>query len=148
MKIQISLARSMGFINKRAAGCLFLAKDTRNFLVLLRSAKVPEPNTWGMLSGEIDDNEKPLVALKREIAEEVGTISGIEFTALKTYDKDGFKFYSYLALVDNEFTPKLNFENADFEWVRLGKFPQPMHPGFQWLLRNDMAPIAKAVRNI
>ena len=46
----------------------------------------------------------------------------------------GFVYHNFLALVDSEFTPKLDWESQGYAWVEYGDWPTPLHPGLKLLL--------------
>jgi 8-oxo-dGTP pyrophosphatase MutT (NUDIX family) len=126
-----------GFWGSVGAGCIILAKDTGKLLIAHRSDAVQEPNTWGSWGGAIDSKENPLEALVREINEETGYHGQIEVEPLYVFSKPGFKYYNYLAIVDNEFTPRLDWENQGFIWCGLDNLPKPLHFGLVALLKDE-----------
>jgi 8-oxo-dGTP pyrophosphatase MutT (NUDIX family)/spore germination cell wall hydrolase CwlJ-like protein len=130
-----------------AAGCIFVAKDTGRILLSHRSDSVNEPNTWGTWGGKIDESETPAQAVIREIEEETGYDGRYKLSPLWTF-KDheaGFKYHNYLAIIEFEFTPKLNWETDNSEWVEWGEWPSPMHFGLQSLLQHAGDTIHKVV---
>jgi hypothetical protein len=46
----------------------------------------------------------------------------------------GFIYYNFLALVETEFKPVLDWETQGYDWVEYGQWPNPMHPGLKLLL--------------
>lgn len=127
--------RKTGFWGKRAAGCLFYARDTGRLLIAHRSGEVQEPGTWGTWGGAIDESEDPFEAVEREAREEAGVSGGIELLPVWTFQhSSGFKYHNFLAVVPAEFEPRLNWETQGFEWVRPGDWPTPLHPGLRALL--------------
>ncbi|MFH1855426.1 MAG: NUDIX domain-containing protein [bacterium] len=53
---------------------IFIKNDALNkYLFVLRDNKpnIPEPNMWGLLGGGIEQNERPIDTVKREIKEEL-----------------------------------------------------------------------------
>ena len=38
-------------------------------------------------------------------------------------------YYSFVAVVDEEFIPTLNNESAGYAWVNIGQWPKPLHDG-------------------
>lgn len=125
-----------GHWGKRAAGCIFLSKKTGKICLNLRSKKILEPLTWGTWGGAIDDDENPKDAVYREATEEIGKNIKMELIPLYVFEKTDFKYYNFLALVDNEFTPKLDWESADYKWCTLEDLPSPLHPGLKILLQD------------
>lgn len=123
-----------------AAGVVFLALDTGRCLLQLRNSDKRHRYTWGFFGGTIEKNETPFEALQRELVEEIGFIP--ELTKLNPIDiyesKDkNFYYYSYAAVVEKEFSPKLNSESAGFAWVDIGIWPQPLHQGAKVTLQKN-----------
>ena len=115
-----------------AAGVLFLAKDTGRCLLQLREADKRQRHTWGFFSGKLEVGETPYESIKRELFEEIGMVPEIEklnpIDVFQSKDQN-FYYYSFVAVVDNEFHPILNSESAGYAWVDIGKWPQPLHQG-------------------
>lgn len=120
---------------RKAAGCIFLAKDTGRILLAHRSSQVDfEPETWGTWGGKLDGEETPKEAVSREVEEETG-YTGIKKIHLLYVYKDGdFEYHNYLVIVPFEFTPQLNWENDNSVWADYGKWPEPLHFGMQELI--------------
>ncbi len=128
-----------GFWGRQGAGCIFLARDTKRFLIAHRSRQVEEPGTFGTWGGAIDSKENPANAVRREAFEEAGYNGHLDLIPLYVFkaEKDGkivFRYSNFLAVVDREFTPKLNWESEGYKWCEYGKWPSPLHPGLVKLL--------------
>lgn len=137
-----------GFWGKQGAGCLILAMSTKRFCIAHRSRYVEQPLTWGTWGGAIDEGENPKSAAAREVREEAGYSGNLELLPLFMFKHaSGFRFYNFLAIVEDEFTPKLDWENEGFEWVEFGKWPQPMHFGLEGIL-NDAGSVSTIKRMI
>jgi hypothetical protein len=54
----------------------------------------------------------------------------------RTVDGHDFKYHNFVALVPNEFTPELNWENDRSDWVEYGHWPEPLHFGFEKLIQH------------
>lgn len=114
------------------AGVVFLALDTGRCLLQLRNSDKRYKHTWGFFGGMCEANETPFEAIKRELLEEIGFIPQLEkLNPIDIYEsKDkNFYYYSFAAVVDKEFSPKLNGESAGYAWVNIGNWPQPLHQG-------------------
>jgi 8-oxo-dGTP pyrophosphatase MutT (NUDIX family) len=136
-----------GFWGKEAAGALFVARDTGRLLVAQRSQTVQEPGTWGTWGGAIDQGEDPADAVRREASEEAGVNGRLELVPVWTFKhSSGFQYHNFLAVVDNEFDPRLDHETQGFKWVEYGQWPQPMHPGLKELARRPE--LASALKRI
>lgn len=103
---------------------------------------------WG---GAIDPGEDPAEAAKREIKEEIG-YRGFDILMVPMYvfkdQKSGFQYHNFLAVVDDEFTPNLNWETEKFQWVEYGNWPSPLHFGLKAMLRHSGADIQRVVNKI
>ena len=100
------------------SGCLFYAKSTKRFLFLHR--KLKQKGTWGMVGGKSIDTETPWQSLQREITEEVGFAPTITKTIPLDFfvSKDSrFKFHTYVCVVEQKITLKLNFVASIYEYM-------------------------------
>ena len=124
-----------GFWGRRGAGCIILAKNTGRFCIAHRSSKVEQPGTWGTWGGAIDEGEDPARAAQREVAEEAGYSGAMKMVPLYVFKhKSGFTYYNFLAIVEREFQPRLDWETQGYDWVEYGAWPSPLHPGLQAVL--------------
>ena len=140
-----------GFWGKQAAGCLFLAADTKRICIAHRSQQVEQPGTWGTWGGAIDAGEDPALAVKREVREEAGYDGPSKLVPLMVFSHpSGFKYYNFLAIVAEEFVPTLDWETQGSDWFEFGQWPQPLHPGLSGLLHDQasMTTIRKYVGNM
>jgi 8-oxo-dGTP pyrophosphatase MutT (NUDIX family) len=125
------------------SGGIFLAKDTRRFLFLLRT-QGKTANTWGLVGGKKEPTDATAYeALNREISEEVGKtppIKKIIPLELFTSNDQNFQYNTYVLIVDKEFIPTLNEEHSGYAWSSFEKWPKPLHQGVKNSFNN------KAVR--
>ena len=121
------------------SGGLFLAQDTKRFLLLLRS-NGKTANTWGLVGGKKEPGDVTAWdALNREIAEEVGavpTIQKIIPLELFTSPDDNFQYNTYVLLIDKEFIPTLNDEHSGYAWCGRDNWPKPLHRGVKNTFNN------------
>ena len=114
------------------SGGIFLAKDTRRFLFLLRT-QGKTAGTWGLVGGKKEPTDNTAYdALTREILEEVGktpTIKKIIPLELFVSNDQHFQYNTYVLLVDREFTPILNEEHSGYAWCDYENYPKPLHQG-------------------
>jgi 8-oxo-dGTP pyrophosphatase MutT (NUDIX family) len=136
-----------GFWGAQAAGCIFLARDSKRFLLSHRSMAVEQPGTWGTWGGAIDRGEDPEAAARREAVEEAGHDGHITMVPLYVFRKDTFRYSNFLAIVDREFKPTLNWETQGFRWCPYGDWPHRLHFGLTAVL-NDAASVATIKRVI
>jgi len=123
------------------SGGLFLAKDTKRFLFLLRTHYKTE-GTWGLVGGKREPYDSTLYdTLIREVDEEVGKTPVIKkVIPLELFvSKDQlFQYNTYVLLVDREFIPTLNAEHNGYAWCDLGSWPRPLHRGVRTSLMNKI----------
>jgi 8-oxo-dGTP pyrophosphatase MutT (NUDIX family) len=126
-----------------ATGALILAEDTGRILLQHRSMDSAMPGTYGQFGGSIDGNEEVAQALRREIKEETGYVGAMRLRPLTPFNdpSKGFTYYNYLAVVPREFKPNINWESEGYAWFHPDEWPQPLHPGLEWL-RRDKASMA------
>lgn len=121
------------------SGGIFLAKDTRRFLFLLRT-QGKTAGTWGLVGGKKEPTDVTAVdALKREITEEVGKTPAIKKIVpleLFTSNDQNFQYNTYVLLVDKEFIPTLNNEHSGYAWCTYDEWPKPLHQGVKNSLNN------------
>lgn len=119
-------------IPKMGVGALFVSTATSRVLLTLRSPHKTHPMQWSLFGGMIEENEDPKQALLRELSEEMNFIPDIEklypFDTYQSKDKQ-FRYYSFVCVVKDEFSPELNNENCGYCWVNMHCWPHPMHQG-------------------
>lgn len=123
------------------AGALFHCSETGRFLILERSDEGDAAGTWAGLGGGRDNKEPLDMTVRREAFEEAAfpmdAPCDLHYIDNITYD-DGFTFHNYLALVPEEFEPKLNDEHKSFRWAKWDQFPENMHPGMMEVLNSRL----------
>jgi 8-oxo-dGTP pyrophosphatase MutT (NUDIX family) len=127
------------FWGTEAGGVLVYCSTTERYLILLRSQWVLEPNTWGIISGKLDDGENVQQAVFREAEEETGHKLGKLIPSF-IFEKSNFKFHNFVSIVHEEFTPKLDWENSDYKWVKLNEMPKNLHFGLKILIEKEDLP--------
>ena len=123
------------------SGGLFLAEDTRRFLLLLRT-QGKTAGTWGMVGGKKEPADVTIVdALNREIKEEIGNMPKVKKIIpleLFTSNDNNFQYNTYILIVENEFIPKLNYEHSGYAWCNYDSWPKPLHQGVKNSLNNKV----------
>jgi 8-oxo-dGTP pyrophosphatase MutT (NUDIX family) len=122
------------FFGNAGAGVLIYCTQTKRFLLGLRSRLVNEPGTWGTFGGKIDNDADPKSAARRELEEETGYDGNIDLQLFDVFQSGNFKFYNFLGKVEEEFKPRLDWENSDAQWFSLDEFPRNLHFGTKRLL--------------
>ena len=126
----------------KGAGILPYCKKTNRFLLFLRSEKMHDcPNTWSTVGGKVDPHEKNKYkkAALREMCEETKFCENIGLRLLYIFRDGTFSYRAYLGVVNEEFTPELNWENSDAKWVSMEEMMNQgdLHPGFMEMLKSD-----------
>ena len=97
-----------------------------------------------MVGGKSVATETPWQGLQREIVEEVGHQPTIQKTIpleLFVSQDTRFKFHTFVCVVEQEFTPRLNAEHSGYAWVSMNTWPLPLHDGVRKTLQS------KAIKN-
>lgn len=116
---------------KQGTGCLIYSQKTKRYLFLLRDGN-KYAGSWGLVGGKIDEGERIVEALYREIDEEIGRdLSKCKTIPIETFTSNNHRFvyYTFLISVEDEFVPLLNNEHRGYCWVNLADHPRPLHPG-------------------
>jgi len=122
----------------RAAALLVVARDTKRVLIMLRSAIVLEPHTWGLPGGKCEHSDKSMRdCAVREFREETDYRGKLVATVepVSVYREPGFECHNFVGFVDHEFEPELDDESDDYGWFSVDKLPQPTHFGTRALFR-------------
>ena len=113
-------------------GAVFLSVKTNRVLLQFRNSDKRQKHTWGFWGGIVEKNESPYEALIREVEEELGIVPDIsKLNPIDVYQsKDrNFMYYSFVAVIDDEFLPTLNGESCGYAWVNIGNWHKPLHEG-------------------
>jgi 8-oxo-dGTP pyrophosphatase MutT (NUDIX family) len=133
--------RETGYWGSAGAGCVFVARRTGRFLLAHRGPRVEQPNTWGTWGGAIDPGEAPEAAALREAREEAGFAGCADLLPLLAFTDGRFRFFNFLAVVGDEFAPRLEWEAQGYRWCEFGDWPAPLHFGLAAVLA-DPASVA------
>lgn len=112
---------------KRHVGVLIKCQSSGRFL-LLKRAGIPHKGTFGLLSGGLNEGEKPLDGLKREVGEEINYFGPINYKFINKEVSDKAEFYYFVGIVEKEFIPKLDHENLSWVWTKPNELPTPLYP--------------------
>ena len=109
---------------KRSAGVLLFRRNEHQVEVLLAHPGGPfwknkDDGAWSIPKGEYADDEDPLAAAKRELAEETGLTPSGDFIALGEIRQPGGKVVAAWAVEGN----------ADAARIRSNTFSMPWPPG-------------------
>lgn len=133
-----------------SVGALIYCVSTGRYLFLLRSGNKFD-GTWGISGGKIEVGETVVVALRRELEEEIGLkLSSEKLIPLETYTAENnyFCYHTFLIIVKKEFIPILNSEHRAWAWTRIEDVPRPTHPGlFKTIRLNEIQSKLRAVES-
>ena len=120
---------------KQGAGIAFVCGN--KMLLLKRSDKVGNPNTWAPPGGHVEKGETPLDTAIREADEEILNVpQRYVITGEYTFLNPKMDYTLFVAHVLKEFRPSLNWEHTDSRWVTIKDLPKfKLHPGFATGLR-------------
>jgi len=126
-------------------GVLPICSSTGRILLPYRSKYVNEPHTWGVWGGKIDEESGEAQTdieevVKREFMEEGDFTGDIQLIPAYIFEtpNGSFKYYNFIGLLDEEFTPELDWETESFKWVTFDEMMEiePKHFGLQGLLKD------------
>ena len=140
-------------VKKSGAGLLIVSDG--EVLLLLRSPKSGNPNTWGLPGGNLDAGETAIAAALREATEELGQrvpnySVNSEITTMrgKKIDKLFIVFVVEISAADKlTFAPALNEEHTQFRWFKLSEIPgvPNLHPVVKKLFKEHSQQLADAL---
>ena len=132
------------FWGKRGAGIFFT--DGEQVLLLKRSDKGDNAETWGLPGGTAKEGETELGTANREVREECGTVQGTRFDSL--VEKSGHHHWkTYFYKIGNTFECKLSDEHTAYRWVPFNKLEElTLHPKLQASIDRYLGVVAKHFR--
>ena len=120
------------FWGSEGAGLVFWCPNTQRVLIARRSKYVNEPGTWGTWGGSMEAGESPADAARREADEEAGyEIHSIELVWTFKDSKSDFRYHNFVATVDEQFKPHMDWETDGYRWVPVTVPPEPVHFGLK-----------------
>lgn len=142
---------------KVAAGILPICKTTGRILLVKRSKNSSNPGTWAGIGGGLElergENEENVMdVVRREFFEETGVKEYYSMIPSYIYitSNGGFKYYNFIGVFEDEFTPELNDENDEYRWFSLDEAQSlsndDIHFGIRLLFLNDPDIIKKFAR--
>jgi 8-oxo-dGTP pyrophosphatase MutT (NUDIX family) len=131
------------------SGILPVCPATGRILVGFRSRHVLEPHTWGTFGGKLDIDEGVdetiKVAAMRELEEETAFTGHMDLVDAFIFRDGSFSYHNFFGVVEEEFTPTLNWENEDAVWYTLEELLElkGKHFGLASLLKNSLPVLEK-----
>lgn len=136
---------SEDFWGNVGGGLICISINSGRILLPYRSKYVNEPSCFGTWGGKIDEEDGEVQSdiedvVKREFTEEAGYSGDIQLIPAYIFEtpNKSFKYYNFIGLVDEEFTPELDWETESFKWVTFDEMMkiEPKHFGLQGLLKD------------
>jgi 8-oxo-dGTP pyrophosphatase MutT (NUDIX family) len=117
---------------QNVAGVLIKCLKTNRVFLLHRNDPNPK---WALMSGGMDEGEKPIDTLIREIGEELqinadGLIQ-FEYDKTEHIPEKNRTFHFYKGFTMSEFTPTLDHENLGYGWFSKDNLPSPLYQGLK-----------------
>lgn len=119
---EVKAGRETGF----GGGVLIFAADTRAFLWVKRSEYGDFAGHWCCPGGGIENYETIDQGVHRECQEEIGFHDRMTLQHMHRDVQPNFVFHNHIAVVPNQFEPKLNDEHTEYQWSM--DPPAPLHP--------------------
>jgi len=141
---------------KAGSGILYICLDDMTAMLLLRSADVEQPYTWGNPGGAVsgtegfyspeecdedcEDRYRP--SAEKETVEEIGFLPVGEDLGSTVYKDGNFTYVTYIVSVSKAEKERinssynLNYENTDLSWHSLSDMPDKLHFGIKYVLDN------------
>jgi 8-oxo-dGTP pyrophosphatase MutT (NUDIX family) len=124
--------------SKTGAGCMIMARKSGRFLMCKRALTTPYPSTWATFGGKTEGYETSEETALREAFEETGHRIPGPLTHLYHFELPTFSFDTYVAIVEEEFVPRLNGEAEDACWMTLEDIPENVHDGLRAILEDSI----------
>ena len=122
-----------------AAGFLSYHPKSKRILLGLRS----DTNSWAAFGGGYESGIDKTIkdSAIRELYEETGCNSGYKISGkpLDIYEDNFIRYYTYLAIFDNMFEPRLNDEHTNYGWFKLDNLPSNILPACLDTIKNKIS---------
>lgn len=117
---------------QQVAGVLIKCLKTNRVFLLHRNDPNPK---WALMSGGMDEGEKPVDTLIREIGEELSLnaedLISFEYDRTEYIPEKNRVFHYYKGFTMSEFIPKLDHENLGYGWFSRSDLPNPLYQGLK-----------------
>jgi hypothetical protein len=123
-----------------AAGAFLYSQDRGNFCLLQRGHAGDQSGTWGTAGGLLNPGESEADAIPRLLKSTIGYIGEIvALVPIYIYQRAAFTYETFAAVVREEFVPDLTPDITGFRWDKFGRWPDPLHYGWQAVMDDKTA---------
>lgn len=126
---------------------MIMSRKSGRFLMCKRAANAPYPSSWGVFGGKQEGYESAEQTARREAFEETGYRIDGPVEHLFHFELSTFSFDTFVATVEEEFTPRLNEEAEDAAWMTLEEIPENVHDGLLAILE-DRITVNRLIRHV
>jgi 8-oxo-dGTP pyrophosphatase MutT (NUDIX family) len=140
-----------GYWGDEASGILPICRETGRICIGLRASWVNQPLTWGNFGGAIGlshegeqiERLSPNDNAIEEFKEETGYDGDIEMYPSYVFERDNFKYYNFIGVVENEFELNLSgmehIEVLQIKWVTFDELlsQDKLHTGLSEMIKQS-----------
>lgn len=128
----------------KGAGAILFSPEKKQFGFGRRSSGVDQPGLLGTLGGAVENGDGIKETVENELMEEIGYFYPLHLVDLFVYTDDEYQYHNFVAIIDdNNFTPKLNWENDEIVWFDYSEISKKelsdVHFGLESILNNNGA---------
>jgi hypothetical protein len=130
------------FSEKIGAGVLAICESTGRLLLGKRSGESSDSDTWGefgiKFTKEGDEQEENVLYVVEQAFRLQTAYSGkIKLIPSFIYETtgDSYKYYNFIAILPEEFTPTLSGKNKEFKWFTLDELKKMNRKAFHFGLK-------------
>ena len=136
------------------AGVLVICETTGRILLGKRSGESNDPDTWGEFGIKFskeggEEEENVLYIVEQAFKQQTSYAGKIKLIPSFVYEtkEDTYKYYNFIAIIPEEFTPTLSEKNDEWKWFTLEELKhierEAFHFGLKMMWENDGDTITK-----
>jgi 8-oxo-dGTP pyrophosphatase MutT (NUDIX family) len=144
MSNHYSIDKKEKYWGSKGAGAILFSPEKKQFGFGRRSKNVDQPGLIGTLGGAVENGDSIKETVENELMEEIGYFYPLHLVDLFVYTDDEYQYHNFVAIIDdNNFTPKLNWENDEIVWIDYSEISKKelsgIHFGLESILNNNRA---------